>query len=93
MVSEERGNIIFNWILRYGAIAVMGIWLFIVNKKIDFIEEKLYACLEGKAIIMTEGNYNRDYNGNNREDKQPIQILIQKAIRPDEIKIFEDETH
>lgn len=91
MSIEEKGNIVFNWILRYGAIAVMGIWLFLVNKKIDFIEEKLYACLEGKAIIMTQGNYNRGYNRNNKGDKRPIQILINKALRPDDIKIFKDE--
>lgn len=89
MSIEEKGNIVFNWILRYGAIAVMGIWLFIVNKKIDFIEEKLYACLEGKAMIMTGVDYNR----NDKEDKRPIQIHINKALRPDEIKIFNDVPH
>lgn len=66
MEREEKmvSSMFPEYILKYGTIGVMAVWLFTLNTRVKDVEDKLYDCMEKRATISST-----------TPTKQPVKII------------------
>ena len=69
---------------KYGATAVLSLWLFVNNWRLTNLEERLYACYEGRAIKASS------YTP--RPIKTKTFVLRIEAIIPDKQRFINADT-